>query len=165
MAIDEGVTDLWWPYSPQTGRYTTKVSGEQTDGRLLQILATEHRGAATPLHSHRDTDETWLVLDGEVTVWIGDERFELTAGGFAFGPMGVPHAFHVTSDEATILFTCSPAGTEGPEGYGIDGFFSEVCEPVVQGEGAPSPRQPDPEVFVSRMDAYGVDMVGPPPAL
>ncbi len=35
---------------------------------------------------------------------------------------------------------------------------------VVEGEEPPA-RAPDPEVFTRRMDAYGVDMVGPPPAL
>jgi hypothetical protein len=129
------------------------------------VLISESREAATPLHSHRDTDETFFLIEGEMTVWVGDERLELTAGDFAFGPMGVPHAFHVTSEQAQVLITYSPAGTPGPEGYGTDGFFTEVCEPVEEGVEPPAVRPPDPEVFVNRMDAYGVDMVGPPPAL
>ncbi len=79
--------------------------------------------------------------------------------------MGVPHAFHVTSERAEFMITYSPAGVQGPEGHGVDGFFSEVCGRVVDGEEPPAPRAPDPEVFTSRMDAYGVDMVGPPPTL
>ena len=38
-------------------------------------------------------------------------------GDFVFGPMGVPHAFLVTSERAETLITFSPAGTKGPSGY------------------------------------------------
>ncbi len=100
-----------------------------------------------------------------MTVWVGDERIDMVAGDFAFGPMGVPHAFHVTSARAKLLITYSPAGPQGPEGYGVDGFFTEVCEKVVKGEQPPEPRQPDPAAFAPREDVYGVDAVGPPPAL
>jgi quercetin dioxygenase-like cupin family protein len=162
---DAGVTDLWWPFGPVTGRYTMKVTGDQTEGRLLQFVASDSRGAATPLHTHRDTDETFYVISGELTVFVGDERLELSAGDFAFGPMGVPHAFAVTSEHAEYMITYSPAGTRGPEGYGVQGFFKEVAPAVVDADDPAAPTAPDPELFARRMDAYGIDMVGPPPAL
>jgi mannose-6-phosphate isomerase-like protein (cupin superfamily) len=163
---DRGVTDLWWPYGPAAGRYTIKVSGEQTDGSLLQFLLTDSRGAAAPLHIHHDTDETWYVIEGELTVFVGNERFEVGAGGFVLGPKGVPHTFIVTSERAEVLVTYGPAGTKGPSGYGVAGFFQEVADPVVPGQAPPEPTEPaDPQDFARRMMVYGIELVGPPPAL
>jgi quercetin dioxygenase-like cupin family protein len=160
-----GVTDVWWPYGPVVGRYSIKVSGEHTEGRLLQLLVTDSRGAAPPLHVHHDADETFYVINGELTVFVGDERIEARPGDFVFGPMGVPHAFLVTSDRAEFLVTFSPAGTQGPSGFGVDGFFREVAVPVVPGEALPEPVEPDPEEFARRMAQYGIEMLGPPPTL
>jgi hypothetical protein len=136
------------------------VSGEQTEGRLLQVRSTDWRGAAPPLHIHHDADETWYVIDGQLTVFVGDERIEAGPGDFVFGPMGVPHAFLVTSERAESLITFSPAGTQGPSGYGVDGFFREAAVPVVPGQAPPEPTQPDPEELARRMARYGIEMVG-----
>jgi mannose-6-phosphate isomerase-like protein (cupin superfamily) len=166
LGREQGVTDLWWPYGPAVGRYSIKVSGEQTGGRLLQFLLTDSRGAAAPLHVHHDTDETWYVIEGELTVFVGDERFEVGAGDFALGPKGIPHTFLVTSERAEVLVTYGPAGTKGPSGYGVAGFFCEVAVPVVPGQAPPEATEPsDPEDFARRMAVYGIELVGPPPRL
>jgi quercetin dioxygenase-like cupin family protein len=156
-------TDLWWPYGPCVGRYTFKTTGEETGGELAQMLIRDHRGAATPLHAHRDADETFFVISGALTVVVGDERIEAGPGDYVFGPRGVPHAFMVTSDEAEVLITYAGAGTEGPEGHGVLGFFREVATAVVDGEAPPAPVRPDEELFARRMAVYGIDLLGPPP--
>jgi quercetin dioxygenase-like cupin family protein len=165
LVKDTGVTDFWLPFVPGVSRISTKVSGEQTEGRLLQIRSTDSRGAAPPLHIHRDADETWYVIDGQITVFVGDERIEAGPGDFVFGPMGVPHAFLVTSERAESLITFSPAGTRGPAGYGVDGFFREAAVPVVSGRARPEPTEPDPEGLARLMARYGIETVGPPPTL
>jgi mannose-6-phosphate isomerase-like protein (cupin superfamily) len=162
---ETGVTDVWWPFGPVVGRYSIKVTGEQTEGRLIQLVATDSRGAAPPLHIHHDTDETWYVIDGELTVFVGDEQIEAGPGGFVFGPMGVPHTFLVTSERAEFLVTFSPAGTKGHSGFGVDGFFRDVAPPVLPGADPPEPREPDPDDFARRMLHYGIELVGPPPTL
>jgi mannose-6-phosphate isomerase-like protein (cupin superfamily) len=160
-----GNTDFWLPFVPGVSRVSTKVSGEQTAGRLLQLRSTDSLGAAPPLHIHHDADETWYVIDGQLTVFVGDERIEAGPGDFVFGPMGVPHAFLVTSERAESLITCSPAGTKGRMGYGLDGFFREAAVPVVPGEAPPDPTDPDPEELARLMIQYGIEAVGPPPTL
>jgi hypothetical protein len=100
------------------------------------------------------------VIDGSLTILVGDERSDAAAGDFVLAPRGVPHAFLVTSETAEMLVTCGPAGREG----GIDGFFREVADPVDGGE-RPAPRMPDPERFAARMLHYGIEFVGPPPVL
>jgi mannose-6-phosphate isomerase-like protein (cupin superfamily) len=165
LAKDGGVSDFWLPFVPGVSRISTKVSGEQTEGRLLQVRSTDARGAAPPLHIHHDADETWYVIDGQLTVFVGDERIEAGPGDFVFGPMGVPHAFLVTSERAESVITFSPAGTRGPSGYGIEGFFREAAVPAVPGGTRPEPTEPDPEELARLMARYGIEMVGPPPTL
>jgi quercetin dioxygenase-like cupin family protein len=163
LAKDAGVTDIWFP--PTAGRYTFKTGAAQTDGRLLQVLCKESRGGAAPRHIHHDADETWYVLDGELTIFVGDERLEAGPGDFVLGPKGVPHTFLVTSAQAEFCVTFAPAGTEGPAGIGLEGFFREIGIPVVPGEARPEPIAPDPEDFARRAARYAIEILGPPPTL
>jgi quercetin dioxygenase-like cupin family protein len=163
LGKDEGVNDLWWPYGPAVGRYTVKAGGEQSDGRIVQMLARDHHGAATPLHVHTDVDETFYVISGSVEAVVGEERFEANAGDFVFAPKGVPHAWIVTSEDAELLITTAGAGTLDAEGHGMLGFFREVATPVLEGEAQPEPAMPDQELFARRMSAYGIELLGPPP--
>jgi mannose-6-phosphate isomerase-like protein (cupin superfamily) len=160
---EAGVTDVWFP--PTAGRFTFKTGAAQTEGRLLQVRCVEPRGAAAPLHVHHDADETWYVLDGELTVFVGDERFEAGPGDFVLGPKGVPHTFLVTSESAEFLVSFAPAGTQGPSGAGLEGFFREIGIPAVPGEPQPEPVTPDPEDFARRAAQYGIEILGPPPTL
>lgn len=162
LAKDAGVPDLWWPYGPVVGRYTIKAAAEQTGGRMVQLLVRDGRGAGTPLHSH-DTDESFYVIAGEITFFVGDERHDAGPGDYVFAPMHLPHAFVVTSEQSEFFVTCVTAGSEGPRGSGIHGFFSEVAVPVVEGEAPPAAAIPDAE-FAERMAVYGIELVGPPPA-
>jgi quercetin dioxygenase-like cupin family protein len=154
-----GMDDVWWPYFPGTeiGRHTNMVTGKETEGRLFQMLVSYPRGGAPPLHIHHDADETFYVLDGEVTILVGEERYECKAGDFVLGPKGVPHAFLVQSERAEMLVTFSPAGLEG--------FFAEVAPAVVPGEPPPAPAMPDQEEFVRLMAKYQCEFLGPPPTL
>src|SRR5690349_21647010 len=46
-----------------------KLDGKQTGGRFSLWEATAPHGAAPPLHSHPQ-DETFFILEGEITPWI-----------------------------------------------------------------------------------------------
>jgi mannose-6-phosphate isomerase-like protein (cupin superfamily) len=152
-----GVIDVWWPYQPQVGRYTVKLTAEQTDGRLSQLLGNDRRGGAPPLHIHHREDESFYVIAGEITFFVGDQRLEATGGDFVFAPKGVAHTFLVTSECAEYLTSFSPAGAER--------FFPEVAPRVVPGEAAPPPSESDPEEFARIAASYGIEIVGPPPTL
>jgi quercetin dioxygenase-like cupin family protein len=80
-----------------------------TGGQLTVIDTRPRRGDASPVHIHHHDDEVFLLLDGAMTVWVGDQRHQLKAGGFAFLPRGIPHA--VRYDMASrALVLCTPAG-------------------------------------------------------
>src|SRR5947207_6361893 len=77
--------------------------------------------------SNRNEDESFYILEGEITAWIGDQTIRGTAGTLIFSPRGVPHSFEIHSDEIhsdrvrmPILLT--PAGLEG--------YFKQFCTPA-----------------------------------
>ena len=52
------------------------------------------------------------MLDGQLTVHAGADRFELGPGGIGVVPTGVAHTFRVNSDTARVLVLSTPAGIE-----------------------------------------------------
>ena len=90
---------------------TIRLSGEASDGRFALIEFLFPRHASPPLHTHPQ-DESYIVLEGKLTIQAGRRRFELMPGGTAVVPMGVAHTFRVDSDEARVLVLSTPAGLE-----------------------------------------------------
>ena len=90
---------------------TIKVPGEASDGRFALIEFLFPNGASPPLHTHPQ-DESYVVLEGALTIQAGEDRFELEAGGAAVVPMGVAHTFRVDSGTARVLVLSTPAGLE-----------------------------------------------------
>jgi glyoxylate utilization-related uncharacterized protein len=68
--------------------------------------------AGPPLHTHA-FDETFYLLEGELTFQVGDEVRIARAGEVAFALGGVPHTLANQSAEAArFLVVCAPAGFE-----------------------------------------------------
>ena len=68
-----------------------KASAADTAGRYSLVHITAPADLQTPLHVHYGEDEGFYVLDGTVTIVVGDDTVELAAGQHAFGPRDVPH--------------------------------------------------------------------------
>ena len=88
-----------------------RVPGEAVDGRFALIEFLLPRHASPPLHTHPQ-DESYIVLDGQLTVRAGADRFELDPGAVGVVPTGVAHTFRVDSDTARVLVLSTPAGIE-----------------------------------------------------
>jgi glyoxylate utilization-related uncharacterized protein len=69
-------------------------------------------GDQPPLHIHRDSDEAFYVLEGELTLWIGDEVHVLRAGDSVIAPRGVPHTLRNGDGGARSLVASTPASFE-----------------------------------------------------
>ena len=106
------------------GLTTIKADGAETGGRVTVTEQLMPRGSGSPLHVHHNEDEWFYVLDGEYTVYVGDERLSLTAGSFAFGPHGVPHTFIAETEGATALIGFQP--------FLFEGFIREAGEPAAE---------------------------------
>src|SRR3954454_16105522 len=72
-----------------------KATGEQTGGAFGLIDNLMPTGFASPYHLHRNEDESFYVVEGEMTFYVGEERVQAEAGAFVYGLRGVPHGFEV----------------------------------------------------------------------
>ena len=149
----EGLADVWW----MTGRLTVKASGAETGDAFAQFLTDDPRGTAPPLHVHHNEDEAFYVLDGEVTVLVGDERIDLRTGDYCFSPRGIPHTWIVRSERARMLVTVSPAG--------IEQAFVSCGVPVTGIEPPAQPVLPALDELIRVFAGYGCEILGPPPSL
>jgi mannose-6-phosphate isomerase-like protein (cupin superfamily) len=94
------------------GLVQVRASVPDTGGRytLLDVRMPPH--LAAPLHVHHTEDEGFLVLEGSMTVQVGDRTVALGPGQHAFGPRGVPHRFDIGPDGAHMLWMLTPGGFE-----------------------------------------------------
>ncbi len=90
-----------------------KVSAEQTGGLLSILEITAPPNEEAPLHVHHHEDESFWILEGEVTLEVGDEVIQAGPGDFAFGPRNVPHRYTVGPEGCRMLFIMTPGGFEG----------------------------------------------------
>lgn len=89
-----------------------KATAADTGGAMTIVEMTEPPGAEAPLHVHHREDEAFWILEGSVTLSVGDEVIEATAGDYAFGPRDVPHRYTVGPEGCRMLFICTPGGFE-----------------------------------------------------
>jgi quercetin dioxygenase-like cupin family protein len=133
---------------------TIRIPGESVDDRfaLIEFLFPQH--ASPPLHTHPQ-DESYVVLEGRMTIKAGDERFELESGGSAVVPIGVPHTFRVDSETARVLVLSTPAGLERMVRDGSTPAEERTLPP------ADAPR-PSPEEIERNFQKHGQVNLGPP---
>ena len=149
----EGLADVWW----KTGRVTVKAGPDETGNAFSQLVMDEPRGSATPIHIHHNEDETFYVLEGQVSMFSGEDRIDLEAGDYFFVPRGVVHAYLVRSERARMLVTISPSGTEQ--------LFVSLGVPVTSPEPPTEAVMPPMPELVRLFGAYGTEILGPPPSL
>src|SRR5205085_4943476 len=110
--------------------------------------------ASPPLHTHPQ-DESYVVLEGRLTLRAGEERFELEAGGAAVVPMGVAHTFRVDTDTARVLVLSTPAGLER---FIRDGSVPATSSTLPR----PDTPRPTPEQLEQIFRSHNQVNVGPP---
>ena len=90
------------------------LRSEQSDGAISVIENAVPAGWDGPPLHHHEFDETFYVLDGELTFQVRDELFTAGPGALAFAPGGVAHTLANLGDvPARYLLLCTPAGFEG----------------------------------------------------
>jgi mannose-6-phosphate isomerase-like protein (cupin superfamily) len=65
------------------------------------------------LHQHERMVDSFYILDGTLTLRLGDETVEATAGSYALVPPGNAHTFSTPADPVKLLNIFAPAGFEG----------------------------------------------------
>jgi quercetin dioxygenase-like cupin family protein len=125
------------------------ASASDTDGGLGAVEVAGPRGAVPPLHVHHREDEAFYVLEGEYSVFIGDDVITASPGTWVWGPRDVPHGYQIHSERGRHLSLITPGGFEA--------FFEEVA--------AIATPHADPRNEMRRLAAaaarHGVELLGP----
>ena len=136
--------------------YRMLATGEQTGGVYVLCEARVLPGGGPPPHIHHRDDESFFVLEGEITFTLGAKRVVAKAGTFIQGPRGIPHAFKNESRApARMLIHLTPPGFEN--------FMAEIAQPVPSFESPPAPVTPaDIQKLLAVAPKHGIEILPPP---
>ncbi len=112
------VNSVW--YNGHT--FSFLLNAEQTGRELTLIHGHFRKGGEPPAHYHKQEDETFYLLEGEMRFHIGENRFTAKAGDLVFVRRTVPHHFALVTDTAKALLLINPCGPEA--------FFQEFGVPA-----------------------------------
>jgi mannose-6-phosphate isomerase-like protein (cupin superfamily) len=129
------------------------VTADSSGGRYTVTEQVAPRGFSPPLHFHLHEDGLMYVLEGSMTVVVGDDRRSVAAGQAVFLPRGVGHTFRVDSERVRLLEIVSPGG--------IETFYRNCGEPAKQLE-LPATTVFDPEKVQREAELHGARLLGPP---
>src|SRR5262245_24950580 len=126
--------------------WSFRITGADIDGRFDFIEATITYLQGPPLHLHHEQDDTFFVIEGTLTVQVGDELFDLHAGDFVCVPKGVLHTFaNVGKEPVRVINIMTPGG------------FDRVLEDYASLPAGPR----DPQVVEDLAQKHKIVFVGP----
>jgi len=124
------------------------ATGALTGGAFALVDERAKRGTSVPLHKHDDDMESFFVLEGEVSFFLGGRSAQRGgAGAFVHIPGGTIHGFRIESESARYLILTTPRHGE---------FYRAITSPVPL-------TNIDGGVIRKASEEYGIDFVGPLP--
>jgi quercetin dioxygenase-like cupin family protein len=119
-----------------------------TGGRYgLVDMVEVPAGDMPPLHVHHAQDEGFLLLDGELTLFLPGRETPLGPGEFFLAPRGVPHSYRVGDAPARFLVLSTPGG------------FEQFVRDVAALEAL------SPDTLGATAARYDIEILGPPGTL
>src|SRR5215471_9918299 len=100
-------------------RMTVKASGAESGGAFSLIEVHYPASFSPPLHIHHHEDESFYVLDGDVTFNCGKRSWLAQPGAFVVLPRGIEHGFTVSPDTPARMLQMSSAP-------GLERFFRDA---------------------------------------
>src|SRR5215510_3926695 len=112
-----------------------KLFSEDTGGSFALIEHPLEPGTlGAPPHKHHQEDEYSYILEGKVTVLVGENMIEAGPGTLIAKPRGIMHTFwNASSQPARVLEIIAPAGMEQ--------YFAELGELVAADVPPSDPRR------------------------
>lgn len=135
-----------------TSRVITKATGADTHEHVSLFEFIQEPGGFGPSpHIHREREELFYVLEGEVDILVGEQVVKCQPGGFVLVPRGMPHTFaNRGARRAKLLIMFCPAGQR-------EKYFEALAQLMKDGE------KPDPQALAELLRQYDqepVDVTG-----
>lgn len=143
-------TQLWF----FTNLARVLVTPEESKGTLGIVELTGAQGEMPPLHLHHREDETFVVLEGELTLHTPGSSRTVRSGESAFAPKGVPHVYRVESERARWLCVSTPAG--------FVSFVLAASDPAETSDLPPADRPVDMDRLMAAAEEHGIEIIAPP---
>ena len=110
-----------------------KATRETTAGAFSLAESTlRPETSGPPLHSHRELLDSFYVLEGTLTVQVGDDELEAPPGTYACVPPGVLHTFANRSEQPVRFLNLNTPG-------GWEDYIRDLAA-VMPADGPPDPR-------------------------
>src|SRR5215472_7899753 len=134
---------------------TFLATGEETRGQFALMEQVARKGNVPPPHIHHREDETFYVVEGEMTFFVGDQTIKATPGTMVFAPRDVAHSFTIDSEQVRLLVMVAPAGAEG--------FFKACSVPAPSMTLPPPAETPYSEIqkMMALAPEYGFEFLPP----
>lgn len=133
--------------------YRFLATGADTNQRYAMWEAIVPPGGGPPPHIHRNEEESFYILEGEITFQIGDRTLVATSGMFANMPVGLAHSFrNCSTAPAKMIISVMPAGLEQ--------MFFEVGKVVPTGTTTAAPPSKE-EIgrLIQVAPKYGIELL------
>jgi quercetin dioxygenase-like cupin family protein len=102
------------------------LSSEDTNNAISIVEFHVLAGTEPPRHVHDNEDETFIVKEGEITFFIGDNMIKAFGGSVIFAPRGVAHHFRIDTRSVKMYTIMTPGK--------FDQFFWRQSTPYSAGE-------------------------------
>ncbi len=134
--------------------YSFKTTGQDNGGSHALMEMTVNPGSGTPPHIHHAEDEMFLVLEGDLSLWCGDQYVEGKPGTYVAVPKGTVHRWaNESAHPARAIVYVVPAGFEE--------FLMRIGKPVEHPAEKGSPPTPEEiEQALAIAGEYHMEIVG-----
>ncbi len=146
----QGEAERRWTSETSTDFLAT---GESTGGAFALVDECADRGMQVPLHRHEADVESFYVLEGGITFFLGRDAPGVLngPGGFVHIPAGAVHGFRIESETARYLILTTPS-------HGS--FYRDMTVPSLPDGSRPA----DTATPGGLGQKYGIEFVGPLPS-
>ena len=148
LAVRHGEGEARWWFGQLA---EIKATAGDTGGQMTIVEVTCGPGFEAPLHVHHREDEAFWILDGDATLYVGDQTIAARAGDYAFGPRDIPHRYTVGDAGCRMLFICTPGGFEG--------LVRDMSEPAATRTLPPPGELPDIEWVQQVANQHGCELL------
>lgn len=124
-----------------------KLASSESPRKMTVVTVKLPATGFVPPHTHAEEEEGYFVLEGSMTMFLGEGEFNLGKGDFVHVPQGTIHGYRNDGAEDCHFL----AWTVGGE---IDRFFIEMSEKI---KSIPDDLPRMPEI----LSKYGIRMNSP----